>query len=167
MKQKIQGMYLCFAILFTIISFIFIFRIIKNQKYSNLLINGIQVEAEIIPGSQQSTTTIDDIPYFSMKFSYTDKNNITREGTTSESYTYEETLYLEEVKYILIKYDPKTFETVESSHEGLKESFNIVAILEISFLAIIPCIVWFFTIKNIRKNSSQKNINKENTNKEK
>ena len=114
-KKFMLSSILCGVVL-TILALIFSNVFFKHFKYEKILKTGIEVQAEIISDSYSSNLEVMETKYYKIEYIFVDENNIKHQGTTSESLTYADVLNLLESGYINIKYNPETFESIESSY---------------------------------------------------
>ena len=107
---------LLLGLLFIFVTLLFGFVMLKdNINYSNILKNGIETDGYILPESYYSNTIVNNVKYYEIGYYFYDEQSNKHEGTTSATYTYSEILEFSEMETIKIKYDPKTFDSVESS----------------------------------------------------
>lgn len=149
LKTFIKGNFLMiFAVAFAIpvlILSIFIFS--DNTDYDDLLKNGIETTGYVIENSATTTTTVNDVPYYSIKYYFRDENLNEHEGRTSESYTYWEITQMEKRGTIVIKYDPKTFDSIEANYDPSEDVGRNTLWIFFAIFGLADVIMWVFVVK--------------------
>lgn len=135
---------LIFAFVFLIPAIILGVILFKTPNYENIITNGIETKAEVIPNSAKSNVEVNGINYYYVEFQFT-IDELTYKGKTTSSYTIHEAVELEEIGVIRIKYDPKTFESVEADYNpSLDKGGTTTLILFIAF-GLADLILWIIS----------------------
>jgi len=130
-----------FIIIFIIPTLIGLVGTIKYVDKSKIVKNGIETEGKILNSS--SSVTINDVSYYKLQIEYMDQDRETHIAWTGEDYTSYE---FEDLKYIIIKYDPNTFEISKPNIDASSYSFYFVFL---SIFGTLTLITLAFLIKNI------------------
>ncbi len=160
-KHGILVFMIAFAIFFLIPPMLLVGQVGNHFKYQNILTNGIETEATVLPDTEASNVEINDIPYYSFEFSFVDQNGDTHIGRTSVSFTISEVGLYEKMGTITIKYNPKTFDAIESSYSfSNSEGVRALVIIAVVF-GVVDCIFWGVVIFLIRKLVRREKIKEE------
>lgn len=108
--------FLMFAVAFAIPPFLMIGDILDISKNNEIVENGILVEATVVPGSERSNLTVNDVSYYSVQYEFI-VNGETYADRTDSNYTL---LEVRKLKTIKIKYDPNTLESVPADFSWWK-----------------------------------------------
>ena len=160
-KRGILVFIIIFAIIFLIPPLATVGQIGNHFKYQNILTNGIETEAIVLPDTEACNVEVNDIPYYSFEFSFVDQNGNTHFGRTSASFTISEVGMYERIGTITIKYNPKTFDAIESSYNfSNSEGTQTLVIIAVVF-GIVDFIFWGVVIFLIKKSVKRKKIKEE------
>lgn len=139
--------FLIMAVIFTIV-FVCAGSLFDNRDVENLLGKGIEAEATIVPDSYYSNTTINNVKYYCVGYYFSDENGGIHHGKTTSSYTYYEIMDIIDKEVIVVKYDPKTFESVEAFYNrDLDDSRSVILVVKIIF-GIATLLLWIISIRN-------------------
>lgn len=160
-KNGILGFMIAFAIFFFIPPMLLVGQVGNHFKYQNILTNGIEAEATVLPNTEASNVKINDIPYYSFEFSFVDQNGDIHIGRTSASFTISEVGMYEKIGTITIKYNPKTFDAIESSYSfSNSEGVQALVIIAVVF-GVVDSIFWGVVIFIIIRSVKRKKIKEE------
>ena len=153
--RRVLNMFWIFAAFFLLPVIFLTVEMVQLYNYNGILKRGIEVEAEVVPNSMSSSTSSNGESFYSVAFTFVDEEGIEHRGRTSESYTYEFANLLEDGGTILIKYDPKTFDAVESNYDSsMDKGGQIVKILFFAFFAV-DFVLWAvaitLTVKKVKR----------------
>lgn len=150
---------LIFALFFAL-PFFFLFPEVFGDKvdYKHILANGIETEATLIEGSERSSVSVNDVNYYCVDYYFFDENMVKHYGTTSESFSYYDLWQLFENETIMIKYDPKNFDSIEAFYNSSKDKGKNITTTFIIVFAIIDSILWLFAILKIKRNFKLRKI---------
>lgn len=154
-----KNIFLLFASFLAI--FVVIFGILELSKlsYQSLINNGIEIDAEIIPDSATTNTTVNGEPFYSINYRFV-VDELTYTGKTSNSYTYSEIDRLEEIGRIKIIYDPETFESIEASYSYTNDTSFNVGLIFIAIFGTVDLVFWLLAIRRIYKNYRTSKVKK-------
>ena len=144
--------FLIFAIAFAIPVAIISFFFAQNINYAYIAANGIKTTGYVIPDSYWSNLSINDVDYYHVEYYFYDEYGITYYGKTSDAYLYYEVLQLEDIGEISIKYDPNTFDSIESTFDLFKDGTTFIFIIFLVAFGIADIIFWVISIKTIKNN---------------
>lgn len=133
----------------------------NHFKYQNILKTGIETQAEIIDGNYESNLEVMGTSYYRLEYIFVDENNYKHQGKTSETFTYADVLNFIESGYITIKYNPKTFESIESSYHitaSIRSSMIIAGVFIVLDLGswILAIVLVIKEFKKVRISSTGK-----------
>ena len=134
-KNRLWLFFLMFAVVFAIPSVALGFVVADDVNNRFLAKNGVVTEATVIKGSYKSNTTINGVPYYTIKYSFYDEEWKLHYGTTSQSFTIGKIYLLEEDGTIEIRYDEKTFESIEAGYR-----FGTIEISMIGMMIAFACV---------------------------
>ena len=162
-KTFIKGNFLMiFAIFFAIpVIVLAALTFSNNTDYDYLLENGIEAKGYIIENSAQSTTSVNDVSYYSIGYYFRDENLNEHEGRTSESYTYWEITHMEINGSIYIKYDPETYESIEATYNPSEDVGRNTMWIFFAVFGLVDAIMWVIVIKVGRHNLLLAKVEKE------
>ena len=155
--------FLIFAIAFAIPVAIISFFFAQNINYAYIAANGIETTGYVIPDSYWSNLSINDVDYYHVEYYFYDDYGITYYGKTSDAYLYYEVLQLEDIGEISIKYDPNTFDSIESTFDLFKDGTTLIFIIFLVAFGIADIIFWVISIKTIKNNIALINVEKSGT----
>lgn len=142
MKKSFAWMlFLLFAVIFGLPCLFLIRWPIQHFKNKEILENGIKTEAAIIKDTAKTNMGINSVPYYSIEYYFFDTNGKKHFGETSASFTNDEINELERDGFITIKYDKKTYRSIEASY-----SFQLSNGLELIFLIVFSSVDLVFWI---------------------
>lgn len=149
LKNFIKGNFmLIFAVCFAIpVVVLLCFTFADRTDYKSILENGVETTGYIVENSATSSTSINDVSYYSIKYYFKDENLNEHSGKTSESYTYYEVSQMEKKGTILIKYDPRTFDSIEANYDPSKDEGTNILWLFLVIFGIIDIVLWVVVIK--------------------
>lgn len=146
-----------FAFFFMIPSLI-LFNDFKNGfVYKDLVKNGTETYATVVTNSARSTSEINGVKYYSIEYTFTDSNNETHTGRTSEAYTYSEIVVLKKNGTILIKYNPKTFQSIQATYKMGSSPTTTIFLVFTGVDIIIWGVAIFLVVKEIKNRKILKN----------
>ena len=147
-----RNFYLIFAIAFAIPVIVLGMLFAQSTNFADVAKNGIETEGYIIQDSYRSNLTVNDVDYYHISFYFYDENEVMHQGKTSDAYTYYEVVDINELEYIMIKYDPDTFDAVESTYDFSKDSSTIPMIIMLAIFGICDLIFWIISIITVKTN---------------
>ena len=147
--------FILFAIIFLIPVIILIIVFFNQPNYNYILKNGIETTAEIQSGTANTSVKINDVHYYDIRYRFYDENNNVHFGRTSMTYTYQEIIELVKIGTITIKYDPKTFESIEASYNPASDMGNIFLYIMAGVFTIADIVLWVKVFKHKKEDSAQ------------
>lgn len=157
------GFIMIFAIFFMIPVIIMGGLVSDHGKFQNILENGIEVDATIIPSTQSSNIAINEVDYYSIAYVFVDEDGGEHRGRTSATYDYYEISQIAKKDTIKIKYLPDTFDSVESQYgkNGMTAGGGIKIFVII--FGVVDGLLWLAVITTIFKEIKKKSISKKGT----
>lgn len=117
--------------------------------YQDLIDHGVETEATILGGTQDSDMEIQGVKYYNIKYTFKDEKGVEHEGKTTTKYTIEKIKAMEENKTIKILYDRETFESIEADVKE-DEGAGSVRFIPIIIMGVIDIILWIIAIYGFR-----------------
>jgi len=130
------------------VSFVLV-RSYNIKKYNNIINNGIETTATYVEGSHETTHTQMNVEYFSFEFEFFDNNGNIHIQRTKENYVDVHIRRLKNDPEITIKYDPETFEAVETTF-GKGATTGGMEILIVLYVLAMGVVIAFAVVKVVR-----------------
>jgi hypothetical protein len=107
---------LIFAVVFAIPVCIVGAFVFNSLSYVDIVNNGIETIGYIIPDSYYSSTSVNDVSYYHVRYYYLDESGNTFDGQTSDAYLYSEVMAIVKEGTVKIKYKPDTHKSIEATY---------------------------------------------------
>lgn len=130
----------------------------RSIDYDYIIQHGVETEATINPSSYDSNVSVNDIRYYNVEYCFYDSDGNSHIGRTSTSYNNFEIKEIIENETIMIKYDPETYESVESSYDRSRDQGRKSSNVFLFAFGGIDLIMWIIIIVNAINNISLKKV---------
>lgn len=161
-KSILWILFLIFALVFCIPSAFGLRGLFKHIENTKIVSNGVETEAIIIKNSANSNVTINHKKYYSIEYYFYDREGNKHFDKTSISFTSEEINKLESDGFITIKYNNKTFESIEASYSfSLSNGLDVILFFIFGAIGLVFCIILAIIIikrmkdKNVYSNGAE------------
>lgn len=132
-----------FALLIFAIGILIAIIVLVDNYYSaiNLLKDGVVTDAYIIEGSEKYQGGALDQEYYSIKYFFYDENGVKHFGETTNTYILEDIIKMTDNESLKIKFDPNTFESIESSYKYTIDTLKLTACIVLSVFDVILWVI--------------------------
>lgn len=138
-----------------------IIDITSTNKNSPLLKNGTETVATVLPDTKELVVTINNVDYYSIEYYFYAEDGTKHYGETTDTYKSYQIEELIDKGTLLIKYDPKTFESIESSYK-LDNSKNNGQIIIVLIFGSVSALLWVLVfgvgMTNIKRLKLEKKV---------